>query len=352
MNPTTTSSGARPLFAVVLPNILAGWGSRRCSATSFPKPTSPCSTTSGPTRPRSPTATPTRFTSTEEFVLHREAFRRERRTILLRRTPSAGHARHRPLCRREERLVHALMRSTAARPPRGPRHGGASHPPGPGASGPRNGGARTHRPRTGEQNRSPSVAGIGVTTVVSHRRNLMEKLPGIKSVAGLTLHAPCVCRRIAPGRASLDRHKSYRHHQAARTCATGQPPESPAATRSQALLACGAATGERNGSRTCRPRVTRPDLLFRLLTRSGLAAACPTLGARLRTACFFSSSRAPTRRRMSDLGACPRPASPPPLSSSRSPPAASLEIEDCRTAKKILTLHPETKKTDPAPTTS
>ena len=30
--------------------------------------------------------------------------------------------------------------------------------------------------------------GIGLTTVISHRRNLMEKL-GIRSVSGLTLYA-------------------------------------------------------------------------------------------------------------------------------------------------------------------
>ena len=74
------------------------------------------------------------------------------------------------------------------------------------------------------------------------------------------------------------------------------------------------------------------------------------LGACLRTACFFSSSRAPdsqphVRPRRLPSHRLPRPASPPPLSSS--PSGGLLEIEDCRTAKKILTLHPETKNRTP-----
>ncbi len=91
MNPTTTSSGARPLFAVVLPNILAGLGLKSVLGDLFPEADVAVFHDFGAYEASQPDRYAHCFTSTEEFVLHREAFRgRERRTILLGRTPVPG----------------------------------------------------------------------------------------------------------------------------------------------------------------------------------------------------------------------------------------------------------------------
>ena len=186
MNPTTTSSGARPLFAVVLPNILAGLGLKSVLGDLFPEADVAVFHDFGAYEASQHDRYAHCFTSTEEFVLHREAFRgRERRTILLGRTPVPGMHAIDPYAG-EERLVHALMRLHCGAHPacRGTAEPASPAP----ALSARETEVLAHIARGLANKQIAERLGIGVTTVVSHRRNLMEKL-GIKSVAGLTLHA-------------------------------------------------------------------------------------------------------------------------------------------------------------------
>ena len=338
MNPTTTSSGARPLFAVVLPNILAGQpvGARR----PFPE------------------ADVAVF---HDFGAYEASAARPLRPLLHldrgvraapRSVPAASGARScfdaRP-CRActpstpmpaRERLVHALMRLHCGRPPRGPRHGGARIPAP--ALPARETEVLAHIAR-GLANKTDRRAprhrrdDRGIAPPQPHGETASNPWPDSR---------PRSLRPAASRPTSSDRHKSTGITRLPELAPRDSPPESPAATRSQASL----------------PVVPRPA--------SGTEAAPPAPGHPPRPP-FSSLHALRTRRRMSRPRRLPphrlfffvftrsdspphvrprrlpRPASPLTPVISR-PPAASLEIEDCRTAKKILTLHPETKKTDPA----
>jgi len=131
------------------------------------------------------------FVAVSVFVRHTAFFRgRSHKTILLGGNPSDRFAgMHRiDIFASEERLVHDILRMRGAA--RRPEHRL------PAATGPQPQPELSAREvevlewiARGSINKEIAERlRIGTTTVISHRRNLMEKL-GIRSVAGLTLYA-------------------------------------------------------------------------------------------------------------------------------------------------------------------
>ena len=132
------------------------------------------------------------FTATPLFVRHNALFRPYRRRVILLTggsvPPELADMRRLDILRREEELVHHIMRL----PRRVPRD---THDPAPESSAAQ---APVLSAREAEvlaliarghiNKEIAQRLGIGLTTVISHRRNLMEKL-GIRSVPGLTLYA-------------------------------------------------------------------------------------------------------------------------------------------------------------------
>lgn len=178
----------KPEIAVVTPNVLMGIGLRTILERLVPV----AEISVFPTFEAFETERPDRFihyfTAVSVFARHSAFFRaRSHKTILLGGNPTQFADMHRlDIFSSEERLVHDIlrMRQEVQRP----EHTLPFLP----------------EPQTKLSAREVEVLElvakglinkqiadrlhIGVTTVISHRRNLMEKL-GVKSVAGLTLYA-------------------------------------------------------------------------------------------------------------------------------------------------------------------
>lgn len=128
------------------------------------------------------------FVELKPFLLHRPFFEEHRhRTILLGRSALFPEMHQIDIHAGEERLVHEILRlRQGARRPEHRLDPGA-HPA-----------ANTLSAREAEvltllargliNKEIADRLNIGVTTVITHRRNIMDKL-GIKSIAGLTLYA-------------------------------------------------------------------------------------------------------------------------------------------------------------------
>ncbi len=132
------------------------------------------------------------FTAAPLFVRHSALFRSYRRRVILLAggsvPPELADMRRLNILRSEEELVRDIMHMH-----RSVHHD--AHDPAPDASaaqGPvlsaREAEVLTLIARGHINKEIAQRLGIGLTTVISHRRNLMEKL-GIRSVSGLTLYA-------------------------------------------------------------------------------------------------------------------------------------------------------------------
>lgn len=132
------------------------------------------------------------FTAAPLFVRHSALFRPYRRRVILLAggsvPPELADMRHLNILRSEEELVRDIMHMH-----RSVHHD--AHDPAPDASAAQGPVLSAREAEVlvliarGHINKEIAQRlGIGLTTVISHRRNLMEKL-GIRSVSGLTLYA-------------------------------------------------------------------------------------------------------------------------------------------------------------------
>lgn len=185
------NDAAKPGIAVIAPNTLTGIGLRTILERLVPAAEIVLFDRFETFREAQPERFYHYFVAVSVFLRHDAFFRaRSRKTILLGCGESGRtEAMHRlDVSAGEERIVRDLlhMQREARRPEHGLPPAAAPHPH-PGLS------AREievlgliARGLTSKQ--IAERLRIGATTVVSHRRNLTEKL-GIRSVAGLTLHA-------------------------------------------------------------------------------------------------------------------------------------------------------------------
>lgn len=129
------------------------------------------------------------FVAKEDFLQHTAYFRSLRhKTIILGRSGTASFADMHQLdiYSGEERLVGDILRLRHAA--NRPEHRLTASPSQPAALSTREEEVLILIARGLINKQIAQRLGIGMTTVISHRKNIMEKL-GIKSVAGLTLYA-------------------------------------------------------------------------------------------------------------------------------------------------------------------
>lgn len=178
-----------PAIAVLTPNILMGAGLRSILEKVVPQAEVTVLRSFREYREADPDRFIHCFVAVQLFAAHADFFRaRCHRTIVLTNGRPCPGMHALDVCTDEEEFVHALVRMQQH--VRRPEH--------------------TLSPSETQPHRSPlseretevltliaqglinkEIAdrlGIGLTTVISHRRNIMEKL-GIRTVAGLTIHA-------------------------------------------------------------------------------------------------------------------------------------------------------------------
>lgn len=180
----------KPSFAVISPNVLVGQGLKTLLEGLFPMASVEVFTAFEPFAESGHMRFVHFFTDMTVFLHNRPFFEQMRRkTILLTHgdTPSFADMHQIDIYTSEEQLLSDILklRHSAHRPehrlPTAPR---PSTPP----LSSREAEVLTLIARGLMNKEIAEQLNIGMTTVITHRRNIMEKL-GIKSVAGLTLYA-------------------------------------------------------------------------------------------------------------------------------------------------------------------
>ena len=161
----------RPAIAVLTPNILVGAGLRSILEKVIPHASIELFRDFQEFAEAEPERFIHYFVAAQTFAAHNAYFRaRQHKTILLTAGQSHAGMHCIDVQTDEEEFVRALVQMQHS--VRRPEHTLPAPPP-------------TGQPLS---DREAEVLALGLTTVISHRRNIMEKL-GIRSVAGLVVYA-------------------------------------------------------------------------------------------------------------------------------------------------------------------